>query len=616
MKVAPMEPHAHRATARLLAEDLGWLEEHCRKHPELAQHAAHLRLAGALTRNVIGPAVDGQPAKPLFVAVVGGAGAGKSTVVNFLAGTVVADANPQAGFTRHPTAFLPATLGGAWPSHLGFLGPLQRLSDSKPANLDEDVYQVVRIPVKADGTDPLADAVIWDCPDMTTWASAGYVSRLMEVVALADIVVYVASDERYNDIVPTQFLHLMIQAGKAVVCCLTKMREVNEEAMLADFRAKIIGQLPKSVGEIPAVPVVSIPWLADEARKDPAGIGAKYRVGLLNQILALCPTPEIARRRTLTNAVKYLESAGDGLLDVARRDLTEFDQWRAAVAVGRGQFEERYRREYLSGEAFRRFDRTREQVMEMVELPGPGKIISSVLALMRVPYKYAREFLGKTLTRPASLNLSEQTVCGTAMVAWLDGLQAEALRRSGSHPLWKQVTHGFDAGLKGQAGDLFQQQYRNFELKETDELDRSARAVPEALSNSPILLSGIRVGTVALDLAAIAAVVAFTWPPGWALLLVVPAVSVTRQTVELGVKAAVDRGRNKLRDQREALLAAQLTGPLEAWLGDWPSSGGSSLEKLQLVLRRVPDAIRELTALARPAPPAPVPPAPTPALTP
>jgi len=613
MKVAPMEPQTHRATARQLADDLGWLEEHCRKHPELSQHAAHLRLAGALTRNVIGPAVDGQPAKPLFVAVVGGAGAGKSTVVNFLAGTVVADANPQAGFTRHPTAFLPATLGGAWPSHLGFLGPLQRLSESKPANVDEDVYQVTRIPMKPDGTDPLADVVIWDCPDMTTWASAGYVSRLMEVVALADIVVYVASDERYNDIVPTQFLHLLILAGKAVVCCLTKVREVNEEAMLADFRAKILGQLPKSVGEIPSVPVVAIPWLENEARKDPSGAGAKYRVGLLNQILALCPSPEVARQRTLTNAVLYLESAGNGLLDVARRDLAEFEQWRIAVAAGRRDFEERYRREFLSGEAFRRFDRTREQVLEMIELPGPGKIVSSILALIRLPYKYAREFVGKTLTRPSTLNLSEQAVCAAAMGAWLDGLQAESLRKSGSHPLWKQVTHGFDAGLKGQVGDLYQQQYRNFELKQTDELDHAARAVPEALANSPILLNGVRVGTVAFDIAAAVAVVVFTWPPDWSLLLIIPAVSLTRQIVELLVKAAVDRGRNRLRAKREALLAEHLTGPVEKWLGDWPSSGGSALEKLQLVLRRVPDAIRELSALARPAVlPAPPTPAPTP----
>ena len=54
-------------------------------------------------------------------------------------------------------------------------------------------------------------------------------------------------------------------------------------------------------------------------------------------------------------------------------------------------------------------------------------------------------------------NLSETEVCGAAMTAWLDRLQAESLRRAGQHSLWKQAVHGFDAGLKTQAADLFAQ---------------------------------------------------------------------------------------------------------------------------------------------------------------
>jgi len=123
-----MNPHENRAKVRQLADDLAWLEDHCRRQPELAVHAAHLRLAAAVTRNVVGPAVEGQTATPLFVAVVGGAGAGKSTVVNFLCGSVVAEANPQAGYTRHPTAFLPAGPAVAWPTYIGFMGPLHRVS--------------------------------------------------------------------------------------------------------------------------------------------------------------------------------------------------------------------------------------------------------------------------------------------------------------------------------------------------------------------------------------------------------------------------------------------------------------------------------------------------------
>ena len=595
-----MEPQAHRGRAKQLAEDLAWLEDHCRKNADLTVHAAHLRLAAALTRNVIGPKIDGQPAKPLFIAVVGGAGAGKSTVVNFLAGAVVADANPQAGFTRHPTAFLPANVAASWANHDGFLGPLQRLSDEKPASVDEDVYQVKRMAPTA-GENPFGDFVIWDCPDMTTWASNNYVSRLMEVVALADAVVYVASDERYNDEVPTQFLHLVIKAGKPVVCCLTKMRDADEAAMTDHFRKEILGKLPSSVGDIPAIPVTAIPNLPAAVRNDPSGAGAKYRAGLWNPILALCPTLDEARARTVANAVKYLESAGHGLLEVARRDLGELETWRTAVDSNEAQFKERYRREYLAGEAFRAFDTTRDQVMGMLELAGPGRAVSSTLAVLRMPYKYLRDLAVKTLARPPALNLSELAVCSSAFTSWLDGLQAEALRRAGGHPLWKQLTHGFDAGLKSQANDLFQQKFHALELKETDELQRTARAVPEKLANNPALLNLLRVVIVGIDLAVVVLVVVLDWPPSWWWLLLIPlGVSLSRQLDEFIVKQVVDVGRNRLKAQREALLSEQLSAPLAAWLKDWPSSGGSSIERLQLILQRVPESIRELAALAAP----------------
>jgi len=226
-----MESADHRQLVSLLASDLAWLEDHCRRQAALAREAGQLRLAGALVRNAVGPLLDGQPETPLHVAVVGGAGAGKSTIVNFLVGSVVADANPQAGYTRHPTAYVAATASTGWSGHLGFLGPLRKLDQPGPSDLDEDVYQVRRLPLAT----PLGDVVVWDCPDMTTWAATGYVPRLIEVAGLADVIVYVASDERYNDEIPTQFLHLLVRAGKAVVVVLTKMSEAQSGAIREHF---------------------------------------------------------------------------------------------------------------------------------------------------------------------------------------------------------------------------------------------------------------------------------------------------------------------------------------------------------------------------------------------
>ena len=89
----------------------------------------------------------------------------------------------------------------------------------------------------------LKDYVIWDCPDMTTWAASGYIPRLLEIAGLADIIVYVASDERYNDEVPTQFLKLFLQTGKPVLVCLMKMKESEIPALVSHFRQEVLARL-------------------------------------------------------------------------------------------------------------------------------------------------------------------------------------------------------------------------------------------------------------------------------------------------------------------------------------------------------------------------------------
>ncbi|HKI35779.1 MAG TPA: GTPase domain-containing protein [Gemmataceae bacterium] len=584
-----MEPYGSRALTTQLADDLGWLEQHCRQHAEQSVHTGQLRLAAALARNCVGPFLDDQPAAPIHVGVVGGAGAGKSTVANMLSGAAAAEANPQAGFTRHPIAYTSVNGPLTWAGHAGFLGNLQLLPKPGPASIDADVYQVRRVSSEgAAGLPP--DFVIWDCPDMTTWAATGYVSRLLEIAGLADVLVYVASDERYNDAVPTQFLDLLLQTGKPVIAVLMKMREADAPALLEHFRKDVLAKLRGRV-----LSVLAVPFLSKAELADPARMAGRYRIPLLNQVAVLGRPAATARLRSVAGAANYLLHTHQALLAVARRDVAALQTWRDLVLTGRAEFDLRYRREYLTSSKFQHFDEALVRLIDLLEMPGIGKILSVPLWVARTPYRLLKGLVVKALTRPEAPPLPEQPVLAEALAGWLDLLHKEAARRADAHPLWAHVEKGFASGLAEGARERFEQGFRGYQLALASEVDHTARAIYEELEKKPILLNSLRGSKLALDVAALAGAVV-TAGHTWALdfLLVPLATAVTQQLVELLGKQYVDNQREVARERQQALMAEHISGPLAEWLIEWPATGGSAFERLQLALRRLPESIRQL----------------------
>ncbi len=600
-----MDRQGTRSLTAQLAEDLGWLEQHCRSQPELAPHAGQLRLAAALVRNVLGPFLDDQPPAPVHVAVVGGAGAGKSTVANWLSGVPAAEANPQAGFTRHPIAYTASNLPLSWTSHLGFLGPLQRLAHPEPSSLDKDVYQVRRVPADAAGAALLQNAVIWDCPDMTTWAATGYVSRLLEVAGLADVLVYVASDERYNDEVPTQFLHLVLQTGKPVVVCLMKMPEGQAPSLVEHFKRDVLSRLPGGV-----VGVLAIPHLTPEQLADPMRLAPQYRVALLNQVAVLANPPARARRHTVQAAARYLTAVHEHLTAAARNDVLALEGWRQLVGIGQAEFDSRYLREYLTSEKYRRFDEAMVRLMELLELPGVGKLVSKTLWAVRYPFTVVRDFVGKAFARPDVPSLPEQKVLEEALAGWLDLLRKEAARRKDTHPLWAHVDEGFEGNLADLARERFQQGFRGFQLGQADEVDRTARSIYEDLEKNPVLLNSLRGGKFMLEVASIGSVVVGVATAGaawWLDLVLAPlAAAMAQQLVEWMGQGYVNAQRHLARQRQQGLMARHISAPLGEWLAQWPLTGGSTFERLQLALRRIPQAVEEIHAAVNRAAEAPV----------
>jgi hypothetical protein len=595
-----MDTLSTRALTSQLADDLGWLEQHARQQGDRHHAAGKLRLAAGLVRNCLGPFLDGQPASPLHVVVVGGAGAGKSTVANMLSGSTEAEANPQAGFTRHPIAYTSTTGPINWAAHLGFLGPLTRLTQPSPSSLDQDVYQVRRVPADPSSFDLLRDFVVWDCPDMTTWAAEGYIPRLIEAAALADVIVYVASDERYNDETPTQFLKLLLEAGKPVVCCLLKMREEDAPALVAHFQKVVLGGMPDGLGK-GAVGTLAIPYLTPEQLADPIHKATRYRIPLLNQVAVLGSPAVAARKRTVLGANRFLVGHQEQLLDVARNDVQALQTWEMLVRSGQAELEQRYQREYLTTEKFRGFDEALVRLLQLLDFPGIGQLLSGALYVLRTPYRLIRGLIGKAMTRPEAPGRPEQPILEEALAAWIDLLRRETARRAGEHPLWEHISKGFTSGgLGGRAQEQFGQLYRNFQAGLSLEVDRTARAIYEELEKKPVLLNSLRSSKLAIDVSAITCTVVTAGHNYILDVILVPIVaSVTHQLVEMLGKQVVDAQREQTRVRQQQLLHQLLAAPLAEWLSQWPSTGGSEFERLQLALRRIPISISQMDARIR-----------------
>jgi hypothetical protein len=485
-------------------------------------------------------------------------------------------------------------LNGAinWTGHLGFLGPLHRLTQPSPASLDEDVYQVRRVPSDPTSFDLLKDFVVWDCPDMTTWAAMGYIPRLIETAALADVIVYVASDERYNDEVPTQFLQLLLQTGKPVVVCLMKMREVDAPALQAHFQKEVVSHLPGGV-----VGCLAIPFLTPAQLADPAREAARWRIPLVNQVSVLGHPALEARRRSVRGASDYLVHRSDQLLEVARKDLRALEGWQSAVLTGQAEFDRRYYREYLTSEKFHGFDDALVRLLQLLELPGIGKVLSGALQIVRYPYRLLMGLVNKAINRPEVATRPETHILEEALSGWIDLLRKEAAREAGGHALWEHVAEGFHSGgLAEKVRERFQQGYRTFQTSLMAEVDRTARAIYEELEKKPVMLNTLRTSKFALDAAAITGTVVAGGIGLQDLILVPLVASLTHQLVEFFGKQFVDSQREQTRVRQQTLMSQTISTPLAQWLTQWPATGGSAFERLQQALRRIPEALHQLDA--------------------
>src|SRR5262249_4877554 len=160
--------------------------------------------------------------------------------------------------------------------------------------------------------------------------------------------------------------------------------------------------------------------LTAEELADPVRKAGRYRIPLLNQVAVLGENAEAARARTVRGAVRFLLSQQESLLSVARQDVAALQGWRDTGRQGQVEIDNRSPREYVTSEKFHRFDEALVRLLELLELPGVGKVVSGALYVLRTPYRLIRGWVSKAVTRPEARSMPELPVLEEALAGWLD----------------------------------------------------------------------------------------------------------------------------------------------------------------------------------------------------
>jgi hypothetical protein len=470
---------------------------------ELARRLAALQLSGAALRDLA--AVNGPGMRPPQVAVMGPTQVGKSTVVNLLLGRRIAEVSPLAGFTIHPQAFAlpPQPAGLAW---LTPFFPAWERRESATLNRDRlDSYALRQLTGDAAGMP--AGTVVWDTPDFDSLRAHSYQQGVLEVAALADVIVLVVSKEKYADLSVWKTLQLLEPLQRFLLVCLNKTGEDAREVLVASLRARLAELTPRA-GDIEVIAIPYCPGIDALVNTTPPPEAAELRAALRRALAGA------SRGRRAAGAHRLLTLHWTAWMEPVRAEIEAAGEWEQSIDAAIGRALNAYRDEFL--EHPQRFDTFRLAILELLqllELPGLARSLTRIRQTLTWP---ARQLLDsrrlKTLTgrlRGRAVNdlPGEELVLRDLLEHLLTALSRDALRRGAPRrpdtAFWQALGLRLaerHAELTGQFAAAAHRHHLAFH----SEIESAAHDLYANLQQKPALLNTLRAARLTTDAAAIA----------------------------------------------------------------------------------------------------------------
>lgn len=444
-----------------------------------------------------GTAAHVERRRPAQVAVLGPTQTGKSTIVNLLLGSPLAEVSPLAGFTVHPQGFWirAAASDDGWTSSL-FPG----WHRSEPPDLTRDdleAYGLCPVPPPP----ALLPCVIWDTPDFDSLGARQYARGVLEVAALADLYLLVLSKEKYSDLSVWRFLELIEPLGRPLVIALNKVTADAEETLLGSLHERL-GQRGQAWGE---VRIVTLPYDAALAAGEAGAVSA-----LAPPLRDAVRVPVAAGRPMRAAGVRSLvRRHWDAWLAPVRAEHEARAEWQRMVLTAGAEFLTAYTRDYLEHpQRYDSFRRAAVELLGLLELPRVGGIVTQARQSVTWP---ARQVIAagrgwwteRHRPRGTAHTLQvESAVLLDTLDGLLAGLQRDVGRRcrptTAGYPFWAALERKLEAELP-RVRQVCEQAIASHHERVTREVHEAANRLYAELQKSPARLTALRTARAALD---------------------------------------------------------------------------------------------------------------------
>ncbi len=269
---------------------------------------------------------------PLLVVVGGSTGAGKSTLVNSLVGRRVSETGVLRPTTRSPVLVLNPE-DQAWFTSNRILPGMARTTSSTGSGGDGNVGEPARgqaesggiggagLQLTTDATVPLGLALL-DAPDVDSVVTENR-ELAEQLLAAADLWLFVTSAARYADAVPWGFLRIAVERSVAVALVLDRVAPQAAEEISAHLR-EMLAEHGLAHAPLFVVPEVGL----DGAGLIPLGAVMPLRIWLGN-LAADSAARAAVVRQTLEGAIDHLLGRTRDLVSAQREQLVAIESLRS-----------------------------------------------------------------------------------------------------------------------------------------------------------------------------------------------------------------------------------------------------------------------------------------------